>query len=85
MKLNNECMIEVELTEIEKKHHDLMEHLDSNGICLVTKEGESQFYLIHSEVFEEMELQLSLYQKAFEELNDFKEEKEEIDDKLQYS
>jgi len=85
MKQNKDGMIEIELTEIEKKYGDVIEHLDASGICLVTKEGERQFYLIHTEVYEEMEMQLSLYQKAFEELEDFKDDMEEQSSKQHQS
>lgn len=79
MKLNKEGMVVIELSELMHEHHNLIEHLDASGVCILNYGGDKQFYLVHPEVYEELELRLSLYQKAFEDLDDFAENEENDD------
>ena len=81
MKQNRDGVIEIEISEINPKYHEFIEHLDSSGICIATNGGVKQFYAVHMEVFEEMEMQLSLYRKALEELEDIQDDQEITFDK----
>lgn len=72
--------VEMTMEELrEKSNEELVAFIDEMGYCQIIKDGKPVFYLIHPELFDEVNATLDIYESLLDQVNGMDEEAEEKD------